>query len=81
MNTLIEIHSDTQNTGYLSVWFKHNGETNRRICSEAYVNSLLNMRQKEDFFMGKYKFKISEPEFTSLTNADPLKKLKHSAEN
>lgn len=68
MNTMIEIHdNNTNETGTYSVWYKENGETKRRIVDEKYVNCLLDMRQKEDFFMGKFKFKVkSEYDFKSV---------------
>lgn len=68
MNTQIEIHdNNTNETGTYSVWYKD--ETNimrKRILSENYVNALLNMNQKESFFMGKYRFKISEYDFRTI---------------
>lgn len=68
MNTKIEIHNnDTNESGTYDVWYKVNGELHRRTLSENYVNALLNMRQKENFFMGKWKFKIeSEYDFTTI---------------
>lgn len=69
MNTKIEIHdNNTNETGTYSVWYKdENGVMHRRILSENYVNSLLDMRQKERFFMGEYKFKVhSEYDFTKI---------------
>jgi hypothetical protein len=78
---LIEIHNDdTVNTGYYSIWFKANGQMNKRKCSEAFTNSLLNMRQKEDFFMGKYRFQIMDSDFKELTESDPLKPVKYKHE-
>jgi hypothetical protein len=69
MNTQIEIHdNNTNETGTYSVWYKdETGEQHRRILSENYVNALLDMRQKESFFMGKYRFKIhSEYDFKTI---------------
>ena len=67
MNTLIEIHdNNTNETGFYSVWYRHNGATHSMKLPESYVNALLNMRQKEQFFMGKYKFKIGEYDFIHL---------------
>jgi hypothetical protein len=67
MKQEIEIHSeDTANTGTYKIWYKYNGQ--KRCCriSEQYVNSLLSMKQKEDFFMGKYKFMIHENDFIDV---------------
>ena len=79
----IEIHdNNTNETGTYKVWFTYKGEKTCRRCSEAFVNSLLNMRQKEDFFMGKYRFKISSIyDIEQLVMADPYKLKKHIAEN
>lgn len=68
MNTQIEIHdNNTNETGTYSVWYKDETNTMRkRILSENYVNALLNMNQKESFFMGKYRFKISEYDFKTI---------------
>ena len=79
---LIEIHNENTNeTGTYKIWFKHNGKTHAIRASEAFINSLLNMRQKEDFFMGKYKFKItSSYDQKLLLNADPNNIIRHSAE-
>jgi len=55
----IEIHdNNTNETGTYKIWFTYGGKKETRICSETFANSLLNMRQKEDFFMGKFRFKI-----------------------
>jgi len=67
MNTTIEIHEhDTTNTGVYKVFYKDNGIEKSCLLSEQYVNSLLSMRQKEDFFMGKYKFGIKEHDFVNV---------------
>lgn len=67
MNTQIEIHdNNTNETGTYFVWYKQNGEDHRRVLTENYVNALLNMRQKEAFFMGKFRFKIGEYDFIHL---------------
>lgn len=68
MNTQIEIHdNNTNETGTYSVWYKDETNTmQKRILSENYVNALLNMNQKESFFMGKYRFKISEYDFKTI---------------
>jgi hypothetical protein len=69
MNTAIEIlDNNTTNTGTYQVWYKdENGKKHFRFLSENYVNALLDMRQKESFFMGKYKFKIkSEYDFRTI---------------
>ena len=67
MNTTIEIHeNDTDNTGVYKVWYKENGQQKACLLSEQYVNSLLSMRQKESFFMGEYKFGISETDFVNV---------------
>lgn len=55
----IEIHdNNTTETGTYKIWFTYGGKKVARVCSETFTNSLLNMRQKEDFFMGKFRFKI-----------------------
>lgn len=67
MNTQIEIHdNNTNETGTYKVWYKDNGVTKCCTLSENYVNSLLSMRQKEEFFMGKYKFGIKEYDFVNV---------------
>ena len=69
MNTNIEIHDEDFNTtGTYRVWYKdEQGNKQVRRLSENYVNALLEMRQKEDFFMGKYKFKVkSEYDFKTI---------------
>lgn len=67
MTKQIEIHEhNTANTGVYKVWGIHNGKNVCRLVSEAHVNSLLNMRQKEAFFMGKWKFKIPQCDFDRL---------------
>lgn len=79
---LIEIHeNNTNETGTYKVWFKTGKGQECRRCSEAFVNSLLDMRQKEDFFIGKYKFKISSTyDIEQLVMADPTKLKKHNSE-
>jgi hypothetical protein len=67
MNTFIEIHDhNTHEQGTYKVWYKENGETKQRLLSENYVNALLDMRQKEKFFMGVYRFKINEYDFRTI---------------
>lgn len=68
MNTQIEIHdNNTNETGTYKVFYKDSeGKQQARVLSEAYTNSLLNMRQKEDFFMGKYRFKIDKYDFEKI---------------
>lgn len=67
MNTTIEIHeNDTINSGYYKIWYKENGILKSRILDENHTNSLLNMRQKESFFEGKFRFKISEYDFKTI---------------
>jgi len=74
MAHLIEIHdNNTNETGTYKIWFTLNGKRECRICSEAFTNSILEMRQKEDFFIGKYKFKIkSESDFQALAYSNPF---------
>lgn len=67
MNTKIEIHdNNTNETDTYKVWYKDNGINKVRTLGGNYVNALLDMRQKEAFFMGKYKFKINEYDFIHL---------------
>jgi hypothetical protein len=67
MNTQIEIHdNNTNETGTFKVWFKLEKELKTITLSETAVNSLLTMRQKESFFIGKFKFKITETDFKEL---------------
>jgi hypothetical protein len=68
MDTKIEIHdNNTNETGTYKVWYFDNKQIKSRILSENYVNALLEMRQKEQFFMGKYKFKVlSEYDFKTI---------------
>jgi len=69
MNTKIEIHNnDTNESGMYDVWYYDTaGILQKRRLSENYVNALLEMRQKEDFFMGKWKFKVkSEYDFKTI---------------
>jgi hypothetical protein len=66
MNTSIEIHdNNTNETGTYSVYYTDlDGTKKVRILSENYTNSLLDMRQKENFFIGHFKFKVkSEYDF------------------
>ena len=62
-------------TGQHSVWFKHEGQTLAVYMSEDEVDSLLSLRQKEAFFTGQFRFKV-----TDGTISDLLKKynLTHS---
>lgn len=64
METLsIEIHeNDTTNTGTYKIWFSVNGVQKCKTLSESDTDNLLSMRQKEEFFMGKWKFKIPASE-------------------
>lgn len=59
-NTRIEINdNNTEHTGTYKVYYRDlSNKLQMKILSEQKVNSLLNMRQKEDFFMGKLKFTI-----------------------
>ena len=68
MNTTIEIHdNNTNETGTYSVWYKDAANVmQRRILSENYVNALLDMRQKQMFFIGKNKFKVNEYDFKTI---------------
>ena len=68
MNTFIEIHDhNTIEQGTYRIWYKENGETKIRLLSESLTNSLLNMEQKHNFFMGQYRFKIeSEYDFKTI---------------
>lgn len=66
INTKIDIRdNNTQETGTYKVYYKDTtNKTQVKILSENAVDSLLNMRQKESFFMGKYTFTIeSEYDF------------------
>jgi hypothetical protein len=64
MNTLIDIHDHS--IGTFSIWFKHNGGTHCIVMSESETDSLLTLRQKENFFIGKRKFKISQYDFKKI---------------
>lgn len=56
----IEIYdNNTNETGTYKVWFSSNGKKHGVILSESDTNALLDMRQKEKFFMGQYKFTIT----------------------
>jgi hypothetical protein len=68
MNTKIEIHNNsTSESGTYDIWYKdQNGETLKRILSENYVNALLDMRQKEKFLVGQYRFKINSYDFKTI---------------
>lgn len=67
MNTKIEIYDNkTNETGTYKVWYYNPvlGGKCVKILGEGQVDSLLEMRQKERFFMGQYKFTIkSEYDF------------------
>ena len=78
----IEIHdNNTNETGTHKIWIKHNGITQVITTSEALTNSLLNMEQKHQFFMGKYKFEIESPyDQKMLLNCDIYNLNKHHAE-
>ena len=41
------------------VYYKLNGISCKRKMDSNTIDSLLNMRQKENFFIGKYKFNIT----------------------
>ncbi len=60
LNTKIEINdNNTDQTGTYKVYYRDlSNKLQVKILSEEKVDSLLNMRQKEAFFMGKYKFTI-----------------------
>jgi hypothetical protein len=59
MQNKVQIHDNSTNeTGTYKIWYKENGENKCRVLSEATVNSLLNMRQKEMFFIGQSVFII-----------------------
>lgn len=70
MNTQIEIHNENHNeTGTYSVWYKDiNGKKCVRLLSDNYINALLDMSQKEDFFLGgKFRFRVkSEYDFKTI---------------
>ncbi len=67
MKTTIEIHdNNTNETGTYKIWYWDNNKRCQRILDENHTNALLNMRQKEDFFMGKFKFKINEYDFKTI---------------
>ena len=68
MKHKIEIHdNNTNETGTYSIWFKDDEKVlHRVILSENETDSLLNMRQKESFFMGKWKFQILTSDFNTL---------------
>lgn len=69
MNTMIEIHdNDTNETGSYKVFYtSQSGHKRAAILSEDQVNSLLNMRQKELFLIGKFRFKVdSEYDFKKM---------------
>jgi len=66
MNQRIEIQdNNTETTGTYKVYYKDiDNKSQLKILSEPVVCNLLNMRQKEDFLMGKYKFTVeSEYDF------------------
>ena len=67
INTTIQIHdNNTLETGTYSIWFKVNKVLHTVKLSENETDSLLNMRQKENFFVGKTKFKILLSDFNGL---------------
>lgn len=67
MNTKIDIRdNNTNETGTYKVWYCNPilGGKCVKVLSEQQVNSLLNMRQKEAFFIGKHVFTVeSEYDF------------------
>ncbi len=67
MDKKIEIRdNNTNESGTYKVWYYNPtmGGKCAKVLSEQQVNSLLNMRQKEDFFMGADTFTIeSEYDF------------------
>lgn len=69
MNTKIEIHSGNESNlsdSYI-VWYKVNGLYQCKTMDANQVDDLFDsLRQKEQFFMGKFKFKISEYKFLNL---------------
>jgi hypothetical protein len=69
MNTTIEIHNENTNeTGTYKVWYKDiAGNKCMRVISESLVTSMLEMNQKEKFFMGQFRFRIkSEYDFRTI---------------
>lgn len=78
MNTTIEIvDNNTIETGTYHIWYRDaENKKQKRELDENHVNALLDMRQKEQFFMGKYKFKIGLYDFkTIILNGERRKGL------
>jgi hypothetical protein len=67
----IAIHdNNTNETGTYKIYFTHLGLRRSAILSESMTNALLSMGQKEDFFIGKYKFIIkSQSDINALLAA------------
>lgn len=65
MNTIISI-LDYPLPRTKAIEFRYNKEMKRVILSESEADALLSMRQKEDYFMGKFRFKIPESSFKTL---------------
>jgi hypothetical protein len=48
--------NDTNETGTYKIWFTMNKKEQAVVMSEGEINALLDMRQKERFFMGHSSF-------------------------
>jgi hypothetical protein len=80
---IIEIHNENTNeTGYLVIYYTANGKRQKRMATECFVNSILDLGQKEDFFMGKYRFKIkSDYDKNLILNSKEGERLKSPYES
>lgn len=66
MNTKIEVYeNNTNESGTYQVWYKDQFNNSKsKVITESELNALLNMGQKSDLFMGRWKFTIdSEYDF------------------
>jgi hypothetical protein len=82
---VIKIHdNNTQETGTYTVWLMNPKPFGdlwiKRECSEAFVNGMLNMRQKEDFFMGKHIFNVDDSDMQTLLDSHELSIVKSKYE-
>lgn len=70
---LIDINDNNTNiSGTYKVWYTKDKKKQFKLLSEDQTNALLEMNQKEDFFMGKHKFKVSLFDFENIENVKGL---------
>ena len=67
MKNKIEIcDNNTNETGTYKVWYSDQKKMKFRLLDENHTNALLDMQQKEKFFMGQSIFYISKYDFETI---------------